>query len=151
MLNFMDLLEIQNVSKTYGRGEAAVHALKQTALSVPKGEFVAIVGGSGSGESILLNMIDASDTSTPGKVLINDRDILSMRDNSSVVFRRRDIGFIFQNSNLTPELTVEQNIIFPALSNHEESNKKYLEGLFAVLNLKECHHHLPSQLSGGQW
>lgn len=146
----MDLLEVQNVSKTYGRGEAAVHALKQAAFSVPKGEFVAIVGESGSGKSTLLNMIGALDTPTSGKVLIDGRDIFSMKDSSLTVFRRRNIGFIFQNFNLIPELTVEQNIIFPVLLDYEKPNKKYLEELFAVLNLKERRHHLPSQLSGGQ-
>ena len=146
----MDLLEVQNVSKTYGRGEAAVHALKQAAFSVPKGEFVAIVGESGSGKSTLLNMIGALDTPTSGKVLIDGRDIFSMKDSSLTVFRRRNIGFIFQNFNLIPELTVEQNIIFPVLLDYEKPNKKYLEELLAVLNLKERRHHLPSQLSGGQ-
>ena len=146
----MDLLEVQNVSKTYGRGEAAVHALKQAAFSVPKGEFVAIVGESGSGKSTLLNMIGALDTPTSGRVLIDGRDIFSMKDSSLTVFRRRNIGFIFQNFNLIPELTVEQNIIFPVLLDYENPNKKYLEELLAVLNLKERRHHLPSQLSGGQ-
>lgn len=146
----MDLLEVQNVSKTYGRGEAAVHALKQAAFSVPKGEFVAIVGESGSGKSTLLNMIGALDTPTSGRVLIDGRDIFSMKDSSLTVFRRRNIGFIFQNFNLIPELTVEQNIIFPVLLDYEKPNKKYLEELLAVLNLKERRHHLPSQLSGGQ-
>ena len=103
----MDLLEVQNVSKTYGRGEAAVHALKQAAFSVPKGEFVAIVGESGSGKSTLLNMIGALDTPTSGRVLIDGRDIFSMKDSSLTVFRRRNIGFIFQNFNLIPELTVD--------------------------------------------
>lgn len=146
----MDLLEVQNVSKTYGRGGAAVHALKQAAFSVPKGEFVAIVGESGSGKSTLLNMIGALDTPTSGRVLIDGRDIFSMKDSSLTVFRRRNIGFIFQNFNLIPELTVEQNIIFPVLLDYEKPNKKYLEELLAVLNLKERRHHLPSQLSGGQ-
>ena len=146
----MDLLEVQNVSKTYGRGEAAVHALKQAAFSVPKGEFVAIVGESGSGKSTLLNMIGALDTPISGRVLIDGRDIFSMKDSSLTVFRRRNIGFIFQNFNLIPELTVEQNIIFPVLLDYEKPNKKYLEELLAVLNLKERRHHLPSQLSGGQ-
>lgn len=146
----MDLLEVQNVSKTYGRGEAAVHALEQAAFSVPKGEFVAIVGESGSGKSTLLNMIGALDTPTSGRVLIDGRDIFSMKDSSLTVFRRRNIGFIFQNFNLIPELTVEQNIIFPVLLDYEKPNKKYLEELLAVLNLKERRHHLPSQLSGGQ-
>lgn len=136
--------------KNLWKGEAAVHALKQAAFSVPKGEFVAIVGESGSGKSTLLNMIGALDTPTSGRVLIDGRDIFSMKDSSLTVFRRRNIGFIFQNFNLIPELTVEQNIIFPVLLDYEKPNKKYLEELLAVLNLKERRHHLPSQLSGGQ-
>ena len=95
-------------------------------------------------------MIGALDTPTSGRVLIDGRDIFSMKDSSLTVFRRRNIGFIFQNFNLIPELTVEQNIIFPVLLDYEKPNKKYLEELLAVLNLKERRHHLPSQLSGGQ-
>lgn len=107
----MNLLEVQNLSKTYGSGEATVHALKGATFSVPKGEFVAIVGESGSGKSTLLNMIGALDTPTSGKVFIDGKDIFSMKDRNLTVFRRRNIGFIFQSFNLIPELTVEQNII----------------------------------------
>lgn len=146
----MNLLEVKSISKTYGSGETAVHALKQATFSVPKGEFAAIVGESGSGKSTLLNMIGALDTPTSGKVLIDGRDIFSMKDNSLTVFRRRNIGFIFQSFNLIPELTVEQNIIFPVLLDYQKPDKKYLEELLSVLNLKERRHHLPSQLSGGQ-
>ena len=146
----MDLLEVRDVSKTYGRGEAAVHALKQATFSVPKGEFVAVVGESGSGKSTLLNLIGALDTPTSGKVLIDGKDIFSMKDSSLTVFRRRNIGFIFQSFHLIPELTVEQNIIFPVLLDYQKPNNKYLEELLAVLNLEGRRHHLPSQLSGGQ-
>ena len=146
----MNLLEVKNISKIYGSGEAAVHALKQATFSVPKGEFVAVVGESGSGKSTLLNMIGALDTPTSGKVLIDGKDIFSMKDSNLTIFRRRNIGFIFQSFNLIPELTVEQNIIFPILLDYQKPNKKYLEELLAVLNLKEHRHHLPSQLSGGQ-
>lgn len=146
----MNLLEVKNISKTYGSGEAAVHALKQATFSVPKGEFVAVVGESGSGKSTLLNMIGALDTPTSGKVLIDGKDIFSMKDSNLTIFRRRNIGFIFQSFNLIPELSVEQNIIFPVLLDYQRPNKKYLEELLAVLNLKERRHHLPSQLSGGQ-
>ena len=111
----MDLLEVKNISKTYGTGEATVHALKKATFSVPKGEFVAIVGESGSGKSTLLNMIGALDTPTSGKVFIDGKDIFSMKERNLTVFRRRNIGFIFQSFNLIPELTVEQNIIFPVL------------------------------------
>ena len=146
----MNLLEVQNLSKTYGNGEATVHALKGATFSVPKGEFVAIVGESGSGKSTLLNMIGALDTPTSGKVFIDGKDIFSMKDRNLTVFRRRNIGFIFQSFNLIPELTVEQNIIFPVLLDYQEPNKKYLEELLAVLNLTARRNHLPSQLSGGQ-
>ncbi|MCC5424234.1 ABC transporter ATP-binding protein [Clostridium botulinum] len=146
----MNLLEVRSISKTYGSGEAAVHALKDISFFVPKGEFVAIVGESGSGKSTLLNMIGALDMPTSGKVFIDGKDIFSMKDSNLTIFRRRNIGFIFQNFNLIPELNVEQNIIFPVLLDYQKPDKKYLEELLTVLNLKERRHHLPSQLSGGQ-
>ena len=146
----MNLLEVKRISKTYGSGETAVKALKDVSFSVPKGEYVAIVGESGSGKSTLLNMIGALDTPTSGKVLIDGKDIFSMNDRKLTVFRRRNIGFIFQAFNLIPELTVEQNIIFPMLLDYQKPDKKYLEELLTVLNLKERRNHLPNQLSGGQ-
>ncbi len=146
----MNLLEVSNICKTYGSGEAAVQALKNVSFSVPKGEYVAIVGESGSGKSTLLNMIGALDTPTSGKVMISGNEIFSMNDRKLTIFRRRNIGFIFQAFNLIPELTVEQNIIFPVLLDYQKPDKKYLEELLAVLNLKERRNHLPSQLSGGQ-
>jgi len=147
---YMDLLEVNNISKTYGSGEAAVHALRKVSFSVSKGEYVAIVGESGSGKSTLLNMIGALDTPTSGKVTIRGKEIFSMNDRKLTIFRRRNIGFIFQAFNLIPELTVEQNIIFPVLLDYKKPDKKYLEELLSVLNLKERRNHLPSQLSGGQ-
>ena len=146
----MNLLEVNNICKTYGSGETAVHALKKVSFSVPRGEYVAIVGESGSGKSTLLNMIGALDTPTSGKVVIGGKEIFSMNDNRLTVFRRRNIGFIFQAFNLIPELTVEQNIIFPVLLDYQKPDRKYLEELLTVLNLKERRNHLPSQLSGGQ-
>lgn len=146
----MNLLEVKSISKTYGSGKAAVHALKNVGFSVPKGEFVAVVGESGSGKSTLLNMVGALDTPTSGKVLIDGKDIFAMKDRSLTIFRRRNIGFIFQSFNLIPELSVEQNIIFPVLLDYQKPDKKYLEEILTVLNLKERRHHLPSQLSGGQ-
>ena len=146
----MNLLEVNNICKTYGSGETAVHALKKVSFSVPKGEYVAIVGESGSGKSTLLNMIGALDTPTSGKVVIGGKEIFSMNDNRLTVFRRRNIGFIFQAFNLIPELTVEQNIIFPVLLDYQKPDRKYLEELLTVLNLKERRNHLPSQLSDGQ-
>ncbi len=146
----MNLLEVSNICKTYGRGDTAVKALRDVSFSVPKGEYVAIVGESGSGKSTLLNMIGALDTPTSGKVTIDGRDIFSMDERRLTVFRRRNIGFIFQAFNLVPELTVEQNIIFPMLLDYQKPDKTYLEELLAVLNLKERRNHLPGQLSGGQ-
>ncbi len=146
----MNLLEVKSISKTYGSGETAVRALKNVSFSVPKGEFVAVVGESGSGKSTLLNMIGALDVPDSGKVLIDGRDTFSMKESSLTIFRRRNIGFIFQAFNLIPELTVEQNIIFPVLLDYQKPDGKYLDELLGVLNLKERRNHLPSQLSGGQ-
>ena len=146
----MDLLRVEHICKTYGSGEAAVHALKDVSFSVPKGEFVAIVGESGSGKSTLLNMIGALDTPTSGRVYLGGKDTFSMKEKSLTVFRRRNIGFIFQAFNLIPELSVEQNIIFPLLLDRQRPNKRYLEELLAVLGLEKRRNHLPSQLSGGQ-
>nr|WP_317399481.1 ABC transporter ATP-binding protein [uncultured Gemmiger sp.] len=146
----MSLLEVQDLSKTYGKGETAVHALKGATFSVPKGEFVAVVGESGSGKSTLLNLIGGLDTPTSGRVLIDGKDIFSMKDRNLTVFRRRNIGFVFQSFNLIPELTVEQNILFPVLLDYQKPNRAYLEELLAVLRLTERRDHLPGQLSGGQ-
>lgn len=146
----MQLLEVKNLSKTYGQGEAAVHALRGATFTVPKGEFVAVVGESGSGKSTLLNLIGGLDTPTEGKVLIDGKDIFAMKDRSLTVFRRRNIGFVFQSFNLIPELTVEQNILFPMLLDYQTPDRAYLEELLEVLGLTERRHHLPGQLSGGQ-
>ena len=146
----MDLLRVEHICKTYGSGEAAVHALKDVSFSVPKGEFVAVVGESGSGKSTLLNMIGALDTPTSGEVFINGKNTFAMKEKSLTVFRRRNIGFIFQAFNLIPELSVEQNMIFPLLLDHQRPNKRYLDELLNVLGLEQRRGHLPSQLSGGQ-
>ena len=146
----MDQLEVKHICKIYGTGETAVKALKDVSFSVPKGEYVAIVGESGSGKSTLLNMIGALDSPTSGKVLIDGKDIFSMNEGSLTIFRRRNIGFIFQAFNLIPELTVEQNMIFPVLLDYKKPDMAYLEELLTVLNLRERRNHLPSQLSGGQ-
>ena len=146
----MNLLEVRNICKTYGSGETSVKALKDVSFSVPRGEYVAVVGESGSGKSTLLNMIGALDIPTSGKVLIDGKDIFSMNDRKLTVFRRRNIGFIFQAFNLIPELTVEQNMIFPMLLDYQKPDRKYLEELLTVLNLKDRRNYLPSQLTGGQ-
>ena len=146
----MSLLEVKNISKTYGSGETAVEALKNVSFSVGKGEFLAIVGESGSGKSTLLNMIGALDSPTAGKVIIDGKDIMEMKDNAATIFRRRNIGFIFQAFNLIPELTVEQNIVFPLLLDYQKPDQKNLDEILKSLNLENRRKHLPSQLSGGQ-
>lgn len=146
----VNLLEVSKISKTYGSGDTAVRALKKVSFSVPRGEYVAIVGESGSGKSTLLNMIGALDVPTSGKVWIDGKDIFGMKESRLTVFRRRNIGFIFQAFNLIPELTVEQNMLFPVLLDYQKPDRGYLEELLGVLNLKERRNHLPSQLSGGQ-
>ncbi len=146
----MKILEVQNLCKTYGKGEAEVRALDHVSFSVGKGEFIAIVGESGSGKSTLLNVVGALDNPTSGRVLIDGKDIFSMPEKKLTVFRRQNIGFIFQSFNLIPELNVEQNITFPLLLDYQKPDQKYVEELLEILGLKERRKHLPSQLSGGQ-
>ena len=146
----MNLLEVKDISKTYGSGETAVEALKNVSFCVEKGEILAIVGESGSGKSTLLNMIGALDAPTAGKVIIDGKDIMAMKDDAATIFRSRNIGFIFQAFNLIPELTVEQNIVFPLLLDYQKPDQKHLDELLKVLNLENRRKHLPSQLSGGQ-
>lgn len=146
----MNLLEVNAISKTYGTGEAAVNALKNVSFSVPKGEFVAVVGESGSGKSTLLNMIGALDMPTSGNIRIDGNDIFRMNDEKLTIFRRRNIGFIFQAYNLIPELNVEQNITFPVLLDYKKPDKAYVEEILTVLSLQDRRGHLPRQLSGGQ-
>ena len=146
----MQLLEVNHLSKTYGSGDTAVHALKSASFTLQKGEFVAVVGESGSGKSTLLNLIGGLDTPTSGSVIIDGNDIFSLNDKELTVFRRRNIGFIFQSFHLIPELNVEQNIMFPVLLDSRRPDEKYLDELLHVLGLEERRSHLPSQLSGGQ-
>ena len=146
----MEIVEVQDLCKTYGMGEAKVEALKHVSFTLQKGEFAAVIGESGSGKSTLLNCIGALDVPTGGQIMIDGRNLFAMREEERTIFRRRNIGFIFQAFNLVPELTVEQNIIFPMLLDYQKPDKTYLEELLAVLNLKERRNHLPSQLSGGQ-
>ena len=146
----MNILEVQDLCKTYGTGETAVHALNHVSFSVKKGEFIAIIGESGSGKSTLLNVIGALDNATSGKVWIDGQDIFSMPEKKLTVFRRQHIGFVFQSFNLIPELNVEQNITFPLLLDYKKPNQKFVNELLQVLGLTERRKHLPSQLSGGQ-
>ena len=146
----MSLLEVKNLYKIYGSKDTRVEALKDVSFEISKGEFVAIVGESGSGKSTLLNMIGGLDKPTSGDVFVDGNDIKNMKDNVLTIFRRRNIGFIFQAFNLIPELTVEQNIIYPMLLDYQKPDMEYLEELLTVLNLKDRRKHLPAQLSGGQ-
>lgn len=146
----MNILTTQKLYKTYGKGNTKVEALKEVSFSVAKGEFVSIIGPSGSGKSTLLNMIGALDFPTSGKVTIDGRDIYTMKEEELSVFRRRNIGFIFQAYNLVPELNVEENIVLPILLDYQKPDKQYINELLHILGLTERKHHLPSQLSGGQ-
>lgn len=146
----MNLLEVNALYKTYGSGDTAVKALKDVSFSVPRGQFVAVVGESGSGKSTLLNMIGALDTPTSGNVLIDGNEIYCMNDEKLTIFRRRNIGFIFQSYNLIPELNVEQNITFPVLLDYKKPDKAYVDEILTVLSLQDRRGHLPRQLSGGQ-
>ena len=144
------ILTIENLCKTYGKGEAKVDALKNVSFSLEKGEFAAVVGESGSGKSTLLNCIGALDTPTSGSILIDRQNLFSMKEEKRTIFRRRNIGFIFQSFQLVSELDVEQNIMFPLLLDYRKPNSKDVDEILDLLGLTERRHHLPSQLSGGQ-
>ena len=146
----MEILKVQQLCKTYGSGEAKVDALKNVSFSLEKGQFAAVVGESGSGKSTLLNCIGALDTPTSGTIQIDGQDLFSMKEEKRTIFRRRNIGFIFQSFQLVPELDVEQNIIFPLLLDYKKPNPSKVEEILEVLGLTAQRHHLPSQLSGGQ-
>ena len=146
----MEILKVENLCKTYGKGETQVKALKNVSFSMQKGEFAAVVGESGSGKSTLLNYIGALDEPDSGSVYLDGRTLFSMRENERTIFRRRNIGFIFQSFQLVPELNVEQNIIFPLLLDNRKAQPEQLEEILEVLGLKERRKHLPGQLSGGQ-
>ena len=146
----MRVLQTVDLKKYYGEEPNITRALDGVNFSVDDGEFVAVVGTSGSGKSTLLHMMGGLDTPTSGRVIIDGRDIFAMKEASLTVFRRRNIGFIFQSFHLIPELTAEQNIMFPALLDYQKPDIKYLEELLEGLHLKKRRSHLPSQLSGGQ-
>ncbi len=146
----VEILATQNLCKTYGKGDVQVQALRNASFSVSQGEFVSIVGPSGSGKSTLLNLIGGLDAPTSGKVYLDGQDIFSMREEALAVFRRRNIGFVFQAYNLVPELNVEENIVLPLLLDYRQPDREYIDQLLKVLGLAERKHHLPNQLSGGQ-
>ncbi|MCI8428649.1 MAG: ABC transporter ATP-binding protein [Lachnospiraceae bacterium] len=146
----MELLQVQKLCKVYGTGETAVKALQNVSFSMNRGEFAAVVGESGSGKSTLLNCIGALDTPTSGSIRLDGTDLFDMKENQRTLFRRRNIGFIFQAFHLIEELDVEQNMIFPLLLDHQKPKRERVEELLELLGLKDRRHHLPGQLSGGQ-
>ena len=146
----MELLRVENLSKSYGKGEAKVDALKNINLSIKKGEFIAIVGPSGSGKSTLLHLLGGVDKPTIGNVFINDINIYDLKEKDLAIFRRRNVGLIYQFYNLIPVLTVKENILLPAELDNRKIDKEYLEDLLKTLDSKERENHLPSELSGGQ-
>lgn len=146
----MEILKVDNLRKVYGSGEAKVEAIKNVSFSMQKGEFGVVVGASGSGKSTLLNCIGGLDNADSGRVFLNGKDILAMGENERTVFRRQNIGFIFQAFHLIPELDVEQNIIFPLLLDYRKPDRAQVEELLEVLGLQNRRRHLPGQLSGGQ-
>ena len=146
----MEILRVENLCKTYGKGEVEVNALKNVSFSLEKGEFAAVVGESGSGKSTLLNCIGALDMPTSGSIFIDRQNLLSMKEEKRTIFRRRNIGFIFQSFQLVAELDVEQNIMFPLLLDYRKPEPDRVDEILSLLGLTERRHHLPSQLSGGQ-
>ena len=146
----MEILRTEHLSKIYGDKEARVEALKDVSFSMEKGEFSAVLGESGSGKSTILNCIGGLEIPTSGRVLLDGVDLFSMKENSRTIFRRQNIGFIFQSFQLISELNVEQNIQFPILLDHRKPDRDQVEEILEVLGLTERRHHLPGQLSGGQ-
>ena len=146
----MEILKIENLCKTYGKNEAKVDALKNINLSINKGEFVAIVGPSGSGKSTLLHLIGGVDKPSEGNVYINDVDIYNLKEKGLSIFRRRNVGLIYQFYNLIPVLSVKENILLPAELDNRKIDQEYLDDLLKTLGLKERENHLPNELSGGQ-
>ena len=146
----MEILKVQNLCKTYGIGEAKVDALKNVSFSLNKGEFAAVVGESGSGKSTLLNCVGALDSPTSCHIWVDGQDLFSMKEEQRTIFRRRNIGFIFQSFQLVSELNVEQNIMFPLLLDYRKPDPTAVNEILELLGLTERRNHLPSQLSGGQ-
>lgn len=146
----MEILRVENLNKIYGKGENEVKAVDNVSFSIEKGEFVAIVGASGSGKSTLLHLLGGVDRPTSGKVFIDGEDIYSLNDEKLAIFRRRQVGLIYQFYNLIPILNVEENITLPCNLDGKEVDKEKLEELLKTLKLEERRKHLPNELSGGQ-
>lgn len=146
----MDILKIENLSKIYGEGENQVKALDNVSFTVPKGQFVAIIGPSGSGKSTLLHILGGVDRPTSGKVYLGGQDVYAQDEDRLAIFRRRQVGLIYQFYNLIPVLNVTENITLPVLMDGKKVDKKYLSELLGLLALKGRENHLPNELSGGQ-
>ena len=146
----MEILKVQKLCKTYGTGAVKVDALKDVSFSLEKGEFAAVVGESGSGKSTLLNCIGALDVPDSGVITMDGNNLFTMKEEERTIFRRRNIGFIFQSFQLVSELTVEQNIVFPLLLDYRKPKTSDVEEILELLGLTDRRNHLPSQLSGGQ-
>ena len=146
----MSILQAQGLKKIYGSGENAVHALDGVELNVKKGEFVAIIGTSGSGKSTLLHMLGGLDRPTSGTVTVDGRDLSSLSDEELTIFRRRKIGFVFQNYNLVPVLNVMENIVLPIRLDGKQVDETYVKEIIQVLGLEKKLQNLPNNLSGGQ-
>ena len=146
----MEILKVENLTKVYGKGDNKVVALDNVSFTVEKGEFVAIVGASGSGKSTLLHLLGGVDKPTSGKVFIDDTDIFSLNDDKLSIFRRRQVGLIYQFYNLLPILNVEENIVLPMSLDNRKVSKEKISKLLDTLGLKERKNHLPNELSGGQ-
>ena len=146
----MELLKVENLTKTYGTGNNIVHALNNVSFSIQKGEFVAIIGPSGSGKSTLLHILGGVDKPTSGKVYMDGKDVYAQNDEQLAIFRRREVGLIYQFYNLIPVMNVVENITLPVLMDGRKVNQERLNELLSVLNLHGRENHLPNQLSGGQ-
>ena len=146
----MEILNVRHLCKTYGKGEARVDALKDVSFSLKKGEFVAVIGESGSGKSTLLNCIGALDLPTSGTVWLDGENLFSLDEEKRTIYRRRNIGFVFQSFQLVAELDVEQNLMFPLLLDYQKPDPKKIDEMLEVLGLSGRRHHLPGELSGGQ-
>lgn len=146
----MKILQTHNLKKYYGTGENQVKALDGVSLTVERGEFLAVVGTSGSGKSTLLHMLGGLDRPTSGKVIVDDKDISSLKKDALCIFRRRKIGFVFQSYNLVPVLNVYENIVLPVELDGNQADRLYVDRIVQILGLEEKLHSLPSQLSGGQ-
>ena len=146
----MEILKIENLTKTYGKGVNAVHAVDGVSFTVQKGEFIAIIGPSGSGKSTLLHMIGGVDRPTSGKVYVDGQDVYAQSEDKLAIFRRRQVGLIYQFYNLIPILDTVENTTLPMLLDGRQPDKQYLDSLIETLGLRGRERHLPSELSGGQ-